>query len=94
MKLVHDYMNRKIPLSFSGYFNKLCDVSNCSTRTPENPYNLYKPLYCNYRMKRSIKYQGVKIWNFLPQTIQKLPKTSFKIKLKLFLLQSYNLTNF
>ena len=36
-------------------------------------------------MQRSIKYQGVKIWNFLPQSIQKLPKTSFKIKLKWFL---------
>ena len=30
----------------------------------------------------------------LPQTIQKLQKTSLKIKLKLFLLQSYNSTNF
>ena len=93
-KLVHDYMNRKLPLSFSGYFNKSCDVSNCSTRTSENPYNLYKPLFHNNRMQRSIKYQDVKIWNSLPQSIEKLPKTSFKIKLKSFLLQSYNSTNF
>ena len=92
-KLVHDYMNRKLPPSFSGYFNKSCDVSNCSTRTLDNLYNLYKPLFHNNRMQRSIKYQGVKIWNFLPQSIQKLPKISFKIKLKLFLLQSYNSTN-
>ena len=28
-KLVHDYMNRKLPLSFSNYFNKSCDVSKC-----------------------------------------------------------------
>ena len=78
-KLVHDYMNRKLPLSFSGYFNKSCDVSNCSTRTSEKPYNLYKPLYHNNRMKRSIKYQGVKIWNTLPQTIQKLSKTFLRL---------------
>ena len=55
-KLVHDYMNRKLPPSFSGYFNKSCDVSNYSTRTSENPYNLYKPLFHNNRMQRSIKY--------------------------------------
>ena len=93
-KLFHDYMNRKFPPSFSGYFNKSCNESNCSKRTLENPYNLYKPLFHNNRMQRSIEYQGVKIWNSLPQTIQKVPKTSFKIKLKSFLLQSYNSTNF
>ena len=94
-KLVHDYMNRKLLLSFFGYFNKSCDVSNRSTRTSVNPYNLYKPLYHNNRMQRNIEYQGVKIWNIIPQTIQKLPKTSsFKIKLKSFFLQSFNLTNF
>ena len=59
-KLVHDYMNRKLPLSYSDYFKKSCDMSNCSKRTSENPYNLYKPLYHNNRIQRSIKYQGVK----------------------------------
>ena len=86
-------MNRKLPPSFSGYFDKSCDVSNCSTRTSKDPYNLYKLLFYNNRMQRSIEYQGVKIWNSLPQSIQKLPKTSFKIKLKSFLLQSYNSSN-
>ena len=43
-KLVHDCMNSKFSLSFSDYFNKSCDVSNHSTRTLVNPYNLYKPL--------------------------------------------------
>ena len=59
-KLVRDYMNRKLPSSFSCYFNKSSKVSNCSTRTSENPYNLYKPLFHNNRIQRSIKYQGVK----------------------------------
>ena len=48
-------------LSFSDYFNKSCDVSNCLTRTSVNPYNWYKPIYRTNRMQRSIKYQGVKI---------------------------------
>ena len=61
-------MNRKLPLSFFGYFNKSRDVSNCSTRTSENPHNLYKALYHNNRMQRGIKYQGDKIKIKLPST--------------------------
>ena len=68
-KLVHDYINSKLPLSFSRYFNKLCDVSNRLTITSVNQYNLYKPLYRTNRMQKSIKFQGVKIWNSILQTI-------------------------
>ena len=92
-KIVHDCINSNLPLSFS-YFNKSCEVYNCSTRTSVNPYNLYKQLYRTNKLQKSIKYQGVKIWNFISQTIQKLPKAFVKIKLKSFLLQSYNATNF
>ena len=89
-KLVYDYINNKPPLSLSYYLKKSCDVSNRSTRTSVNPYKLYKPLYRTNIMQRNIKYQGIKIWNSISQTIQELPKTSFKIKLKLLFLQSYN----
>ena len=64
-KLVHNYMNSKLPLSFSDYFNKSCDVSNRSTRISVNSYNLCKPLYGTNRMQRSVKYKGVKIWNYV-----------------------------
>ena len=92
-KLVHDYMSSNLLLSVSNYFKKSCDVSNRSTRTSINSYNLYKPLYRTNRIQRSTNYQGVKIWNFIPKTIQKPSKTSFNIKLKLFLLKSYNSIN-
>ena len=59
-KLVHDYMNRKLPPSFSGYFNKLCDVSNCSTRTSKNLYNLYKSLFHNNRMQEVLNIKVLK----------------------------------
>ena len=54
VKLVHDYMNSKLPLSFSDYFNKSCYVSNRSARTLVNPYNLSKLLYRTNRMQRSV----------------------------------------
>ena len=83
-KFVHDYINTKLPPSFSGYFNKSCNVSNCSTRTSENPYNLYKPLFHNNRMQRSIKYQSVKIWNSLPFKFQKLLSINSKTSKNFF----------
>ena len=59
-KLVHDYMNSKLLLSFPNYFNKSCDVSNRSTRTLVNPYKLYTPLYRINRMQginiKALKY--------------------------------------
>ena len=84
-KLVHDYMNSKLPLSFSDYFNESCDVSNRSASTSVNPYNLYKPLYRNNRLQRSIKYQGVKIWNGVHSTNNsKTSKNFFQDKIKIF----------
>jgi len=40
-------------------------------------------------MQKSIKFQGVKIWKPIPQTIQKLPKLALKNKLKQHFIQSY-----
>ena len=42
-ELVHDYVNNKLPLSFSDYCKKSYDVFNRSTRISVIPYNLYKP---------------------------------------------------
>ena len=46
------------------------------------------------RIQRSIKYQGVNIWNSILQTIKKFLKTSFKIKLKLLLLHFHDTIKF
>ena len=42
------------------------------------------------KLQRSIRYQGVKIWNSIPSDIQKLLKRHFIRKLKSHLLQTYN----
>ena len=77
-ELVYIYINSKLPFFFSHYFKKACDVSNRSTRSLVNPHNLYKSLYCTERMQRNIKYHGIKIRNFILQTIQKLSNTFFR----------------
>ena len=54
------------------------------------PYEkLVLPCYKSNRIQRSIKYQGVKVWNSIPVEIQNLPKSRFKIKLKSHLMQAY-----
>ena len=45
-------------------------------------------------MQRSINVKALKYGTPFCKQFQELPKTSFKIKLKLFLLQSHNSTNF
>ena len=57
-------------------------ITSRATRSSNNPNNLHIPKYRTHKLHRSLKYQGVKIWNDLPLDldIQNLPKTQFKRK--------------
>ena len=81
-------MNNTLPQSFSNFFTKVGQVNTRPTRS-SNLNNLYIPCYKTNRIQRSIKYQGVKVWNSIPVEIQNLPKSRFKIKLKSHLMQAY-----
>ena len=81
-------MHNTLPQSFSNFFT-LTRVNTRTTRSSSNPNNLYIPFYKSNRIQRSIKYQGVKVWNSIPVEIQNLPKSRFKIKLKSYLMQAY-----
>ena len=81
-------MHNTLPQFFSNFFTKLGQVNTRTTRS-SNPNNLYIPCYKTNRFQQSIKYQGVKVWNSIPVEIQNLPKSRFKIKLKLHLMQAY-----
>ena len=89
-KLVHSFIHNQLPLSLSNFFTKSCKISKRQTRSHNNPNNLYTPCYRSNRLQRSIKYQGVKIWNAIPPEIQKLPRSSFKTKLKKHFIQLYH----
>ena len=81
-------MHYTLPQCFSNFFTKVGPVNTPTTRS-SNPNNLYIPCYKTSRIQRSIKYQGVKVWNSIPVEIQNLPKSRFKIKLKSHLMQAY-----
>ena len=75
--------NRKsVPISFSNFFEKTSDVSKRITRQSSKSSNLYIPRYRSNRLRRSIKYQVVKVWNSIPENIKKLCENLFKKQLK------------
>ena len=90
-KLVHDFLHDKLPSSsvFSHLFQKSLQISHRFTRSSSNKNKLHIPLYRTNRLQRSIRYQGVSVWNSIPMDMQNLPKHSFKVKLKEYLLQLY-----
>ena len=89
--MVYDCIHNNTPYSLSNMFIKTSQISARTTRSSINTNNLYISRYRTNKLQRSIRYQGVKIWNSIPSDIQKLPKRHFIRKLKSHLLQTYNL---
>ena len=85
-KFVHCNITNKSPNSFRKYFCKTAEYSSRVTRQSSDNSNLYIPRYRTNKLQRCIKYQGVKIWNSIPQKIKVLFYERFKIQYKNFLL--------
>jgi len=62
-KFVHSFIHNSVHQSFTKFFIRSSDVAIRTTKSSVNLNNLYIPRYRTNRMQRSIKYQGVKIWN-------------------------------
>ena len=77
------------PTPFSNFFQKTNQVSNRSTKLSVEQDNLYIPRYCNNRLQRCIKCQGVKIWNLIPKEIKKSTYNIFKNNYKKYLFSLY-----
>jgi len=88
-KFVHRFLQNTLPSSFSDYFTPTIQSTRRLTQSTSNNSNLYVPKYRNNRLRRSIKYQGVKVWNSISPEILKLPTKSFIQKLIKYYLQSY-----
>ena len=71
-KLVFYHYHQRLPPLLSNLYVKTNQVSQRCTRsssTVNNP-TLYIPLYKTIRLQKSIRYQGVKIWNEIPTSIK------------------------
>ena len=85
-KFVHCNITNKTPNSFRNYFCKTAEYSSRVKKQSSDNSNLYIPRYRTNKLQRCIKYQGVKIWNSIPQKTRVLSYDRFKIQNKSFLL--------
>ena len=82
-KFVNAHFQNHLPLNISNYFISTSNISLRTTRTIQNnKNNLYTPRYHTARLQKSIKNQGVKIWNKIPTEIQNASPKFFKKKFK------------
>ena len=68
---VFKWNRNSVPIFFSNFFKKTSDLSKTLTRQSSKSSNLYIPRYRSNRLQRSIKYQGVKVWNSIPENIKR-----------------------
>ena len=85
-KFVHCNLTNKTLNSFRNYFCKTAEHPSRVTRQSSDNSNLYIPRYRTNKLQRCTKYQGVKIWNSIPQKIRVLSYKRFKVQYKNFLL--------
>ena len=89
-KLMHQLVNNKLPPQFFLFFTPIKVVHTRTTSLASKEHGLYIPRFRTKRLQNSFKYQGVKIWNLIPENLQKLPFNRFKIKYKKYLLSTYD----
>ena len=91
LTFVFDSVNKTSPSCFHDFFLLNSCVHQYSTRqASQGDLYLFRKNSLQYGLK-SIRYLGAKLWNTLPIELRNSPsKTSFKVKLKIYLLNKVN----
>ena len=89
-KLMHkfsgiNYHTKQILL----FFSPINMIHTRTTRLASSNLNLFIPLYQTVKIQRFFKFQGVSIWNSVPQDMKLLSFDSFKIQFKQHLMFNY-----
>ena len=71
-KLMFKYAHKTTPIPFSSFFTPVISIHTRTTRLASYSNNLHLPRYKTNKMQRSFKFQGVKIWNSIPNDLRKL----------------------
>ena len=87
-KLMHKFSQNKLPNRFSSFFTPINAIHTRTTRLASSNLNLYIPLYQTVKMQKFFKFQGISIWNFVPQDMKLLLFDSFKIQFKQHLMSN------
>ena len=87
-KLMHQHSKNMLPTCFSNFFCPLSEVHERQTRSTSKN-NLCLPKFSTSRCQRSLRYQGVKIWNSLKPNLRNQSVKRFKVSMKNLLLENY-----
>ena len=86
---MYDFHFNNLPVSFKSFFRMISEKHSYNTRlASKSSYSLPKAR-TNYG-KFNIKYSGAKIWNTIDESIKKLNRKNFQVKLKDHLLSNYS----
>ena len=81
-KVMHKFSRNKLLNKFFSFFTLINAIHTRTTRLASSNLNLYIPLYQTEKMQRFFKFEGVSIWNSVPQDMKILSFDSFKIQFK------------
>ena len=88
-KMVFRFLRDNLRPTLQHLFSKTSEISFRYTRCSTNIYNLCIPRYTTTRLQKSIKYQGVKIWNKISPNLENKSNKNFNRCDKKFFINSY-----
>ena len=88
-KLMFKYAHKTAPIAYFSFFTPIISIHTRTTRLVSYCNDLYLPRYKINKMRRSFKFQGVNIWNSIPNDLRKLSFSQFKMKYKKIVLSNY-----
>ena len=88
-KLMHKYSQNKLPKNLSSFFTPVNAMHSRTTRLASSGLNLSLLFYRAEKLQRSYKFQGVIIWNSVPQEMKILSFNQSKIRFKKHLISKY-----
>ena len=89
-KFMHHVQNKTLPTPLLKIFDDVKNDLNLNTRS-RTQEKLKVPFFKSSRTQKSVKYQGVSLWNSLSLNLKKLSFQKFSIEYKSNLIQNYKL---
>ena len=77
-KTMHRCVHNNFPLHHLNMFVKRLNILSKKTKLASKKYSLQISRYTTTKLQRNFKYQGVEIWNSIPELQQILPFSWFK----------------
>jgi hypothetical protein len=88
VKFMYKFHNNLLPVAFDQFYIPVHEASNYSTRLAVKQSYYLPKTRTNYGVF-NIRFQGVKIWNYLEENVKSLSFSQFKKRIKIEMIQKY-----